>query len=206
MRGVPQPVEFHPEGDVFVHTRSALDLLRKPSPVLALGTLLHDVGKPPTLQVKDRIRFDGHVEAGASIAGEICRRLRLSNEDTERIVALERNHLRFMDIFEMRMSTLKRFLRLPHFEDHLELHRVDCLSSHRNLDGYAFAKEKYQEMKRESAPAPRLISGADLIQMGYPPGPLFGQILEAVEDLSLENPQLTRAEALEHVARTFPLK
>jgi len=206
MRGVPQPVEFHPEGDVFVHTRNALDLLRKPSPVLALGTLLHDVGKPPTLQVKDRIRFDGHVEAGASIAGEICRRLRLSNEDTERIVALERNHLRFMDVFEMRLSTLKRFLRLPHFEDHLELHRVDCLSSHRNLDGYAFAKEKYQEMKREPAPAPRLISGADLIQMGYPPGPLFGQILEAVEDLSLENPQLTRAEALEHVARTFPLK
>jgi putative nucleotidyltransferase with HDIG domain len=204
MRGIAQPAEFHPEGDVFTHTQKALDLLRNPSPVLALGTLLHDVGKPPTFQVKERIRFDGHVEAGAVIAADVCRRLRMSNEDTERIVALERNHLRFMDIFEMRVSTLKRFLRLPHFEDHLELHRVDCLSSHRDLSSYDFAKQKYQEMKGEPPPAPRLIDGADLIEMGYAPGPLFGQILEAVEDMALENPQWTRAEALAYVRSTYP--
>jgi poly(A) polymerase len=146
------------------------------------------------------------VEAGAHLAEEICNRLRLSGEETERIVALERNHLRFMDIFAMRLSTLKRFLRLPHFEDHLELHRVDCLSSHRKLDGYTFAKEKYEELKREPEPPARLITGEDLIALGYKPGPIFGKILEAVEDQHLENPELTRDEAIDFVRSTFPLR
>jgi poly(A) polymerase len=137
------------------------------------------------------------------MAEEICLRLRVSNDDKDRVVALERNHLRFMAIFEMRVSTLKKFLRLPHFEDHLELHRVDCLSSHRNLEGYLFAKEKYEEMLQEPEPPPRLITGKDLIELGYEPGPLFGKILEAVEDRHLENPAMTRDEALSFVRTHF---
>ncbi|MGA2262622.1 MAG: CCA tRNA nucleotidyltransferase, partial [Acidobacteriota bacterium] len=205
MRGVPQPPEFHPEGDVFVHTRRALELLHNPSAVLALAALLHDVGKPATFAVKERIRFDGHVEVGARTAEEICRRLRMSNEDTELVVALVKDHLHFMNIHAMRPSTLKRFLRRPNCEDHLELHRVDCLSSHGSLDSYWFAREKYEELKREPPPPPRLVSGDDLIDMGYSPGPVFRQILEAVEDLQSETPQLSREQALEHVRQTFPL-
>jgi poly(A) polymerase len=201
--GVEQPVEFHPEGDVFSHTRKALALLKHPSPTLALGTLLHDVGKPPTYQVRERIRFDGHVEAGARIAEAICARLRLSNEDTDRVVALVKNHLRFINLFEMRLSTLHRFLRLAHFEEHLELHRVDCLSSHGDLQSFSFAREKYEELKHAPSLPPRLISGTDLIAMGYPPGPVFGRVLEAVEDLQLENPLLTREEALDYVRGHF---
>lgn len=206
MRGVAQPAEFHPEGDVFVHSRNALDLLRRPSPALALGTLLHDVGKPPTFAVKERIRFDRHVEVGARIAEEICRRLRMSNDDTARVVELVRYHLRFMSIREMRPSTLKRFLGRTGFEDHLELHRVDCLSSHGDLDWYRFAKQKYEELKKEPPSPIRLISGHDLIGMGYLPGPIFNRILRAVEDLHLENPSLSREEALAYVGQTFPLK
>jgi putative nucleotidyltransferase with HDIG domain len=206
MRGVAQPEQFHPEGDVFVHSRAALALLRHPSPVLALATLLHDVGKPPTFTISDRVRFDGHVEVGARMAGEICRRLRMSNDETERVVELVLHHLRFMHILEMRTSTLKRFLRLSRFEDHLELHRVDCASSHRKLDNYRFARAKYEEFKAEPPPPPRLVTGDDLIAMGYPPGPVFSQILEAVEDLHLEDPQLTHEAALAYVRSQFPLQ
>jgi putative nucleotidyltransferase with HDIG domain len=205
MRGVAQPEEFHPEGDVFAHTRIALGMLRHPSPVLALATLLHDVGKPPTFSIGNRVRFDGHVEVGARIAEEICRRLRMSNEETARVVELVLDHLRFMHIKEMRLSTLKRFLRRSHFEDHLELHRVDCASSHRRLDNYRFARAKHEEFKAESPPPPRLITGNDLKGMGYPPGPIFSRILEAVEDLHLEEPRLTRDQALAWVRRQFPL-
>jgi poly(A) polymerase len=205
-RGVQQPAEYHPEGDVYTHTRNALDRLRKPSPVLALAALLHDVGKPSTFAVRERIRFDGHVEAGARIADVVCRRLRVSNEDTARIVGLIRDHLRFMEIFRMRPATLKRFLRRPDFEDHLELHRADCLSSHGSLDGYYFAKEQFELLAKEPPAPARLVSGKDLIGMGYPQGPLFKVILEAVEDWHLENPRLTREEALRQVLRAFPMK
>jgi poly(A) polymerase len=205
MRGIEQPPEYHPEGDVFTHTRLALDLLHRPSPVLALGTLLHDVGKPPTFSVRERIRFDGHVELGAQMADSICRRLRLSNEDTEQIVALAQHHLRFMHVYEMRKSTLTRFLRLPHFEDHLELHRVDCLSSHGTLETYHFCAEKLKELQAQVPPAPPLINGQELIGLGYPPGPIFGEILTAVEDLQIEEALKTREEALEYVRETFPL-
>ncbi len=205
MRGIQQPPEFHPEGDVYVHTRMALELLKKPSSVLALGTLLHDVGKPPTFSVSDRIRFDGHVEVGAQIADAVCRRLRLSNEETEQVVELERHHLRFMHVHLMRKSTLTRFLRLPHFDDHLELHRVDCLSSHRNLDSYRLCLEKLKELRAQAPPSPPLINGEDLIALGYQPGPIFKEILESVEDLQLEEVIKTKEEALEHVRKTFPL-
>ncbi len=205
MCGVAQPPEFHPEGDVFVHTRLAVKLLRKPSATLAFGTLLHDVGKPPTFSVKERIRFDGHVELGARMAEEICRRLRLSNEETEEVCDLVLHHLRFMNVFEMRESTLKRLLRKPNFPDHLELHRVDCLSSHRDMSGYWFCKRKFEEQRAAPPPSPPLIRGRDLIEIGYQPGPLFRQILAAVEDMHLEGELRSRAEALDYVRKTYPL-
>jgi poly(A) polymerase len=205
MRGVDQPPEYHPEGDVYTHTRMAVDLLEKPSPVLGLGTLLHDVGKPPTYSVQERIRFDGHVEVGARMAEDICRRLRLSNTETDDVVDLVLNHLRFLHVKEMRESTLRRFLSKPNFHDHLELHRVDCLSSHRKLESYHFCLQKLEQWSHEPAPVAPLIGGRDLIELGYPPGPLFSQILESVEDLQLENELHTREEALEYVKRSFPV-
>jgi putative nucleotidyltransferase with HDIG domain len=204
MRGVEQPPEFHPEGDVFVHTRMALSLLRKPSPVLALGTLLHDVGKPPTFTVKERIRFDGHVQLGMRMAEEIGRRLRMSNDEVAAVVDLVEHHLRFMHVHEMRESTLKRFLRKPNFADHLELHRVDCLSSHGSLDSYRFCKQKLSELKQEVLSPPRLLTGDDLIELGYTPGPLFKQILEALEDRQLEHAVCNRESAIEWVLANFP--
>jgi putative nucleotidyltransferase with HDIG domain len=203
MRGVPQPPEFHPEGDVFEHTQLALGFLRRPSAVLALGTLLHDVGKPPTLSVQERIRFDGHVETGARIAGEICRRLRLSNQDTERVVDLVRCHLHFMNVMEMRESTLRRFLGKPDIADHLALHRADCLGSHRDLGYYRFCQEKLREWRAEPARRPALINGNDLMAAGYQPGPRFGEILQEVEDLQLEGVLSTREQALEFVRSRY---
>jgi poly(A) polymerase len=205
MIGIAQPLEFHPEGDVYSHTKAALGLLRKPSPTLALGTLLHDVGKPPTFSVKERIRFDGHVELGGKMAAEICRRLRLSNDETAAIVELVLHHLRFMNVKEMRLSTLKKFLRLPSFAEHLELHRVDCLSSHMDLESYHFCLEKLEEFKNEPAPTSALINGRDLINLGYKPGPIFAEILGSVEDLQLEGTIKSRDEALEYIKRSYPL-
>jgi poly(A) polymerase len=205
LRGIQQPEEYHPEGDVFLHTRNALALLQAPSPVLAFAALLHDVGKPQTFAAADRIRFHGHAEVGSRIAESVCRRLRMSNEETDGVTDLVRLHLHFMNIREMRPSTLKRLLRREDFEDHLELHRVDCLSSNGNLENYRFAKEKREQLLKEPSPPPRLVSGGDLVGMGYMPGPVFQQILRAVEDLQLENPQLTRTEALDHIRQAFPL-
>jgi len=144
MHGVEQPPQFHPEGDVWIHTMMLLEQLPANCPrTLAWGALLHDVGKPPTFRVApDRIRFDGHVEVGVRMAHEICQRLHFSNDDTEQIEALVANHMRFADVARMKASTLKRFLRLPNFDEHLELHRIDCLSSHRDLSLYNFVIEK----------------------------------------------------------------
>ncbi len=206
MRGVAQPPEFHPEGDVYTHTRLALGLLRKPSPILALGTLLHDVGKPPTFAVKERIRFDGHVELGAEMAENICRRLRMSNEEITGVKDLVLHHLRFMHAHEMRPSTLRRFISLPRFEDHLEMHRADCLAGHRSLDSYHLCRRKFEEMKKEPEPPAPLITGDDLIALGYQPGPLFGKILEEVEDLRLDGAIATREEALTHVKDRFAVQ
>ncbi|MDQ2949562.1 MAG: CCA tRNA nucleotidyltransferase, partial [Acidobacteriota bacterium] len=140
MKGVQQPPQFHPEGDVWTHTLIMLDQMRSPTPALAWGILLHDVGKPGTFRMADRIRFDGHVEAGEELARSILGRLRMSNEDTDQIIALIGNHMRFKDAPHMRESTLKRFIRLQHFDQHLELHRLDCSSSHGHLDNYALMK------------------------------------------------------------------
>jgi poly(A) polymerase len=208
LKGVQQPPQFHPEGDVWVHTLLMLEGLKtEVSPTLAWGVLLHDVGKPPTFTPPSgpngRIRFDQHVEVGTRMAQEICRRLRFSNEEMEQIAALVANHLRFKDVPQMKASTLKRFVRLPHFEEHLELHRLDCMSSHRNLENYDFVTRFLRETPPESIRPVRLISGEDLKELGYTPGPQFRVILEAVEEAQLEGSVKTRAEAMKFVHTTY---
>ncbi len=207
MKGVEQPPQFHPEGDVWVHTLLLLEKLPPGcSRTLAWGTLLHDVGKPPTFRVApDRIRFDGHVEVGVRMAEEICHRLHFSNDDTRQIAALVANHMRFADVERMKESTLKRFMRLPKFDEHLELHRLDCLSSHGNLALYDFVRQRrLQTSEEEIRPAP-LLTGDDLIRLGYRPGPEFRGMLSAVEDAQLEGTLHTREEALSFVLSEFPL-
>jgi poly(A) polymerase len=207
MKGVEQPPQYHPEGDVFVHTLLLLDKLPHPCPAtLAWGALLHDVGKPPTFRVApDRIRFDGHVDVGVKMGEEICRRLRFSNEDTSQILALIDNHMRFGQTFQMSQATLKRFMRLPRFEEHLELHRLDCEASHRNLSAYDFLREKLREIPEEDIRPRPLLGGDDLIAAGYEPGPRFKEILVAVEDGQLEGRLQNSAEALQFVQREFPI-
>ncbi len=206
MHGVEQPPQFHPEGDVWVHTLLLLEKLPpRCSRTLAWGTLLHDVGKPPTFRVApDRIRFDGHVEVGVRMAEEICRRLHFSNEDTRQIAALVANHMRFADAERMKESTLKRFLRLPKFDEHLELHRMDCLSSHGDLSLYDFVRERVQETPAEEIRPPALLTGQDLIALGYEPGPQFRDILAAIEDAQLEGTLKGKEDALDFLRREFP--
>lgn len=187
MKGVEQPPEYHPEGDVWTHTLMMLDGLRDPRPALAMGVLLHDVGKPGTFRrAPDRIRFDGHVELGVALAKNILRRLRFSNADCEQAIALVANHMRFMDVPRMKDSTLKRFLRLDRFDEHLELHRLDCANSKGNLETYEFVRQKLEAIPPEQLKPPRLIGGRELIEAGYHPGPRFSAMLQAVEDAQLE--------------------
>ena len=204
MKGVAQPPEFHPEGDVWVHTLLLLEKLDHASPSLALGALLHDVGKPPTFRIAERIRFDGHVEAGVELAHGILERLRISRSDTDQVEALIANHMRFKDAPRMKESTLKRFLRLPKFEEHLELHRLDCLSAHGQLDNYHLVRRKLEELPQEQLKPKPLLTGDDLIAEGYQPGPIFSEILRAVEDAQLEARIHSRDEAVDLVKRTFP--
>jgi tRNA nucleotidyltransferase/poly(A) polymerase len=204
LQGVEQPPEFHPEGDVWTHTLMMLDgLPANASATLAMGVLLHDVGKPSTFRIAERIRFDGHVEAGEKIACEILKRLRFSNEEIAQTIALIANHMRFKDVFQMRESTLKRFLRLPHFDEHLELHRLDCLASHGNLTNYEFMQQKRQELPAIQLRPARLLTGDDLIAAGYRPGPQFASMLETVEDAQLERRIRTRSEALDLLRARF---
>ena len=206
MKGVEQPPQYHPEGDVFVHTLLLLQNLPHPCSVtLAWGALLHDVGKPPTFRIApDRIRFDGHVEVGVKMAENICRRLRFSNDDTEQILALVNNHMRFADITRMKESTLKRFLRLPRFEEHLDMHRMDCQSSHGDLSLYNFAREKLASTPPEAIRPALLLNGDALIAEGYAPGPVFKEILSAVEDAQLEGQLHSSADAMSFVHDKFP--
>ena len=206
MKGVAQPPQFHPEGDVFVHTVLLLDHLPRPcSATLAWGALLHDVGKPATFRVaSDRIRFDNHVEVGVRMAEEVCRRLRFSASDSQQVLALVDNHMRFGQATRMNQSTLKRFLRTPDFDEHLALHRADSLASHGSLSTYEFVEEKLAEIPEEvRRPAP-LINGDDLIAFGHLPGPKFRDILDAVEDGQLEGRLASREAALEFVKEQFP--
>ncbi len=203
MAGVPQPPEFHPEGDVFVHTCLMFRLAGPLHEALALGILLHDVGKPGTFRVAERIRFDGHAELGATLTDSIGRRLRLPNETIHRVVELVRGHLRFMHVRDMRESTLKRFLRQEHFADHLELHRLDCLASHGDLSNYEFCTAKMAEFSQEVIRPQPLLNGHDLIRAGLEPGPLFSRILTELEDRQLEGEITNREQAWEWLQRTW---
>ena len=206
MKGVPQPPEYHPEGDVWTHVLLMLEQLERPSLTLALAVLLHDVGKPPTFQIKDRIRFHGHAETGARMAGEILAHLRFPVQATETVRLLVANHSRFQDVRNMRESTLKRFLRLDHFDELLELHRIDCVASHRRMENYEFVRRKLAEFTAEKLRPPRLITGWDLLELGYEPGPRFRSMLDAVEDAQLEGQIHTRDEAIAFVRERFPTR
>jgi poly(A) polymerase len=210
MHGVEQPPQFHPEGDVWVHTMLLLEKLEADvSPTLAWGALLHDIGKPATFQPPnpavpgDRIRFNGHVEVGVRMAEEILGRLRFSNEDTEQIVGLVKNHMRFGDILQMRESTLKRFLRLPKFDEHLALHWMDASSAHGDLRLYRFAKERYEATPVETMRPKLLVTGGDLIAAGYRPGPAFTSMLEVAEDAQLEGRATTTEQGIALVRERF---
>ncbi len=217
LKGVTQPPEFHPEGDVWTHTLIMLEGLRDPSVALALGVLLHDIGKPATFRmaertsaqaegsvVRARIRFDGHVEKGIEIAHAILNRLKFPNHVIESVEALIGNHMKFMEVPRMRESTLKRFMRQPDFEEHMELHRLDCLSSHGGLDNYEFVRRKQQETPPEILKPKPLVTGRELIAAGYQPGPIFGRVLAEIEDAQLEGRITTTAEAMEMARGLLP--
>jgi poly(A) polymerase len=241
MKGIEQPPEFHPEGDVWVHTMQMLKLMdetkgresgargqkvegtgRKsddenqegpslyndtyPPAILAWAVLFHDVGKPATFErLPDRIRFNGHMEVGAGIARQIGRRLRMSNDEIEAIAELVLDHLKFKDVFKMKTSTLKRFVRRERFLEHLELHRLDCLASHGNLDAYHFVRDFGSSLKPEDARPKLFLNGNDLMDLGYTPGPEFKKILTALEDAQLESLITDRETALEFLKHAFPL-
>ncbi|HEV2424610.1 MAG TPA: CCA tRNA nucleotidyltransferase [Terriglobia bacterium] len=207
LQGVAQPPEFHPEGDVWIHTLMMLeDLGTGPVAVtstLALGVLLHDIGKPATFAVRERIRFDGHVEVGAKIAQEVCRRLRISSHETQRVLDLIAQHMRFKDFLNMRRSTQLKFLALAGFEEHLELHRLDCLASHGDLTLYEAARKMREETPAEVIRPQPLVTGHDLIAVGYKPGPAFKPMLDAVRDAQLEGRVSSPAEGLALVRESF---
>ena len=200
LQGCEQPPQFHPEGDVFVHTRAMLGLLpEKVSVALVFGVLFHDIGKPPTQTVDEtgRIRFNGHDKLGAEMTQRIMERLRFSNAETEAVVSAVANHMVFKDVQEMRVSKLKRFMARPGFEDELELHRVDCTSASGMLDNYEFIRERIAAFASEPLIPPPLITGNDLKALGLKPGPRFKEILEAASTLQLEGTVSTREAAME---------
>jgi putative nucleotidyltransferase with HDIG domain len=209
LKGVQQPAQYHPEGDVWTHTLMLLDQLESNCPMtLAWGALLHDIGKPATYQPPtgpgDRIRFNGHVEVGVRIGAEICRRLRFSNDETVQILALIQNHMRFADAPRMKTATIKRFFRLDRFPEHLALHRMDCLASSGNLDHYNFAREHYESMPPDEVRPQPLLTGRELIAAGYSPGVAFKVMLHAVEEAQLEGAIHTTEEAMALVRSQFP--
>lgn len=206
MKGCEQPPQFHPEGDVFKHTRIMLELLPKEASLpLILSVLFHDIGKPPTSMVDEegRIRFNGHDRIGAEMTEAIMERLRFSRAEIEATVEAVRQHMVFKDVPNMRVAKLKRFMARPTFEDELQLHRVDCESSHGMMENYDFLQKKKEEFANEPIIPPPLVRGDDLIALGMKPGPKFGEILEAVETRQLEGALKDREEALEWVKNEF---
>jgi poly(A) polymerase len=196
MKGVEQPPEFHPEGDVFIHTRMLLERLREPTPVLAFAALLHDVGKPPTFQIREgRIRFYEHSRVGAEMAREILRRLRFSNDEIDAVATCVDNHMKFANVKEMREGKLKRFMSAPTFPTELELHRIDCESSHGLLDNYEFLKRKREEFREEELKPKPLLTGHDLLKLGMKAGPAMKPILEEAYELQLEHGIRSKEEA-----------
>jgi tRNA nucleotidyltransferase/poly(A) polymerase len=208
MKGCKQPPQFHPEGDVFQHTRLMLKLLpEKVSLPLVFSVLFHDIGKPPTASVDEagRIRFNGHDRLGAEMTEAIMQRLRFSRAEIDATVEAVRQHMVFKDVPKMRIAKLKRFMARPTFEDELELHRVDCASSHRMMENYDFLVRKREEFANEPIIPPPLVRGDDLLALGLKPGPRIGQILEAVETRQLEGELRSREEALAWLKREYSL-
>ncbi|MEE2975754.1 MAG: CCA tRNA nucleotidyltransferase [Thermodesulfobacteriota bacterium] len=189
LKGVEQPKEFHPEGDVFVHTCLVLDMLdlnEKDNTELAYGALLHDIGKPETQTITDRIRFNRHEYVGAKITEKICKRLKFSNKQKRNIESLVKEHMKFANIKEMKKSTFKKFISMDNFEEHLALHKADCLGSHGDLELYDYTLSKIEELKNEPIKPKPLVTGDDLILLGLTPGPKFKEILSKVFDEQLE--------------------
>jgi poly(A) polymerase len=205
MQGCQQPAEFHPEGDVWIHTLLLLKQCDGASPELAWGCLLHDIGKPPTFshEPPDRIRFNNHQNIGAEMAEKILKRLKASTHLTDIVCELTRDHLKFKDAPQMRPATLKRFLRNPHFDLHLKMHFIDCMASHQNMTLYEFCIEELKKLPPEVLRPAALLSGHDLISMGFKPGPQFKMILEALETEQLEGRILDKAGALKFVTANF---
>ena len=205
MQGVEQPPRFHPEGDVWQHTLMMFDILAgdkisRVSPVLAWGALLHDVGKPVSRSEDENgVHFYGHVQQGEKIADEIMQRLKFSRAQRETVLNLILQHMIFMNVQKMRPARLKRFLREPDFDLHLELHRLDCLASHGMLDNYEFCRNQLQNMAVEELHPPRLLNGDDLIALGFTPGKTIGEILRTLEDEQMEGRISTRDEAKAYV-------
>ncbi|GAB4181238.1 MAG: CCA tRNA nucleotidyltransferase [Terrimicrobiaceae bacterium] len=207
MKGCDQPPEFHPEGDVYIHTRGMLDLLSgEPSAALAFAVLLHDVGKPRcrTVDATGRIRFNGHEHVGARMAEEILRRLRFPKAMIHDCCEMVRHHMAFKDAPQMRTSKLRRFMARETFAEEMELHRVDCLGSHGSLDIHEFLNSKAEEFASEPLLPPRLVTGADLIALGWTPGPAFRETLDAVQNLQLEGRLLDRDQALAWIQEHYP--
>jgi len=200
--GIEQPPQFHPEGDVFIHTVKTLSFLpENPSPLLAWAALLHDIGKPSVMTVSDRIRFNNHHRSGAIMSEAILKRLKAPNALIDAVCSMVDNHMNFMNVGKMRLSTLKKFLSRPTIRDELELHRADCLASHGDIQNYDFVKARLSEFKVEEIKPKAFINGKDLIELGLKPGPLFGKILSDIYDLQLEEKIADREEALLEVKK-----
>jgi len=203
--GCEQPPQWHPEGDVYQHTRIMLDMLGdSPSPELVLAVLLHDIGKPPTYTydpAEDRIRFNGHDRVGAEMAETILQRLKCSNATNEAVCVMVANHMNFMNVTKMRTAKVKRFMARPTFEDEMELHRVDCASSNGLTENYDFLREKAKEFASVPLIPPPLVTGKDLIAMGLTPGPEFKEILEKLQTEQLEGNISNREQALDWLKR-----
>lgn len=198
LHGVEQPPQFHPEGDVYEHVRLMLSKVRQPDLDLALGILFHDVGKKPTARVDEhgRIRFNEHERVGAEMAEQIMAGLRYDNKTIQTVSELVRYHMQFKDVNRMKASTLKRMMARPTFATELELHRIDCASSHGDLSHFDFLKRQLETMSHDEIDPPALISGHDLLAMGLPPGRAVGRILEAVREAQLDGTVQSRNEAL----------
>jgi putative nucleotidyltransferase with HDIG domain len=205
MKGVGQPPEHHPEGDVFVHTKLLMDQLDDASPELAFGALLHDVGKPPTYSDEGgHVHFYNHAHIGAQMAESILRRLRFSNRQIEDIVSCVENHMKFADVKRMREGKLKQFTMRDNFKTELELHKIDCLASHGNLDLHEFLTEKLVIYEKEARKPKPLVNGHDLLELGHPPGPSFKEILQELYTFQLENKFRSKEEAMEWVRGRYP--
>ena len=204
MKGTAQTPDYHPEGDVFTHTLLLLNHLESPSETLAYGCLLHDVAKPVCIrQDGDRITFYGHTEQGAEMAEAILKRLKRGRAVWERVAYLVRNHLRLVQAPQMRLSTLKRFLREDGIEELLELARIDALSSNGDLSYYQFCQKRRGELKQDEIRPEPLVRGGDLIALGFKPGPQFKEILRQVEDAQLGGELHGRDQALEWIRSKF---